>query len=75
MELRRKRVRIIQGASADEADFVASDSVGTPEGDLASRAAGNRLPHAAWARNGNHFGLVSEELYAVSFDHRVHHAG
>jgi len=44
MELREERVRIIQGASADEADFVAGDSVGAPEGDLASRAAGNRMP-------------------------------
>jgi len=75
MELRRKRVRIIQRARADEADFVAGDSVGAPEGDLASRAAGNGLPHAAWARDGDHFGLAGEELYAVGFDHRVHHAG
>ena len=75
MKLRGKRVRIIQGASADEADFVAGDRVGAPEGDLASRAAGNGLPHAAWARDGDHFRLAGEELYAVGFDHRVHHAG
>src|ERR1700720_106603 len=64
----------IQGASADEADFVAGDSIGAPKGDLASRAAGNRLPHAAWARDGDHFRLADEKLYAVGFDHRVHHA-
>jgi hypothetical protein len=75
MELRGERVRIIQGASADEADFVAGDSVGAPEGDFASRATGNRLPHAAWAGDGDHFRLAGEELYSVGFDHRVHHAG
>jgi len=75
MELRGERVRIIQGASADKADFVAGDSVGAPKSDLASRAAGNRLPHAAGAWDGDHFRLAGEELYAVGFDHRVHHAG
>jgi hypothetical protein len=73
MKLRGERVRIIQGASADKADFVAGDSIRAPEGDLTSRATGNRLPHAAGAWDGDHFGLASEELYAIGFDHRVHH--
>jgi hypothetical protein len=75
MELRGKRVRIIQGANADEADFVAGDSVGAPEGDLASKATGHCLPHAAGAWDGDHFRLAGEELYAIGFDHRVHHTG
>jgi len=48
-------------------------SVGAPEGDLASRATGNCLPHAAGAWDGDHFRLAGEELYAIGFDHRVHH--
>jgi len=75
MELRGERVGIIQGASSDKADFLAGDSVGAPEGDLASRTTGNRLPHAAGAWNGDHFRLAGEELYAIGFDHRVHHTG
>ena len=75
MELRGKRVRIIQGAGADEADSVASSSVGAPEGNLASRAAGNRLSHTAGTWNGDHLGLAGEKLYAIGFDHCVHHTG
>jgi len=33
-----------------------------------SRAAGNRLPHAAWARDRDHFRLPVEELYSIGFD-------
>ena len=73
MELRGECVGIIQGTSTDKADFVAGDSVGAPEGDLASRATGNCLPHAAGAWDGDHFRLAGEELYAIGFDHRVHH--
>ena len=73
MELRRKRVRIIQRARADEADFVAGDSIGAPEGDLARRTTGNRLAHAAGAWDGDHFRFAGEKLYAIGFDHRVHH--
>jgi hypothetical protein len=75
MELRGERVRIIQGAGADEADSVAGGSVGAPESDFASRAAGNRLPHAIGAWDRDHFRLSGEELYAIGFDHRVHHTG
>jgi len=75
MELRGKRVRIIQGAGADEADSVAGGSVGAPESDFASGAAGNCLPHATGAWDGDHFRLAVEELYAIGFDHRVHHTG
>ena len=75
MELRGERVRIIQGGGASEADSVTGGSVGAPEGNLASRATGNRLPHAAGAWDGDHFRLAGEELYAIGFDHRVHHTG
>ena len=75
MELRGERIRIIQGAGAGEADSVASRSVGAPEGNLASRATGNRLPHAAGAWDGDHFRLAGKNLYAIGFDHRIHHTG
>ena len=75
MKLRGKCVRIIQSAGADKADSIASGSVGAPEGNFASRTAGNRLPHAARACDGDHFRLAGEELYAIGFDHRVHHTG
>src|SRR6267378_181100 len=75
VDIGRQAIRLIERPNADEAHDIAPAAVVAPQGDTASRAAGDLLSLSAVRGSVHHLRLALQQDHAVGFNHGVQREG
>src|SRR6267378_3452771 len=75
VDIGRQAIRLIERPDADEAHDIPAAAVVAPQGDTASRAAGDLLSLSAVRGGVHHLRLALQQNHAIGLDHRVQREG